>query len=74
MKALFFALLLLVTVVTPVLADATPTPVVVNGETGVFYVTQSVSYGEAGVIVGLFLVAGLLLLQVALEVSRWLRE
>lgn len=54
--------------------EPTPTPQVVHGAEGDFVVTPEISYGEGGVIVGLLLVAGLLLVQIIIEVGSWLRE
>ena len=69
------AALLLVVGSSAALADPlvpTPTPqiVTVDGET--FTVEARVSYGEAGVIIGLVLVAGVQLVALAVRVSEWL--
>ncbi len=72
------AFLVLAVPVPAAAQDPTPAPEVipleVEGESGIFYVVPSVTYGEGGVIVGLFFVSGLLLAQIGLEVVRWLRE
>lgn len=54
--------------------EPTPTPQIVHGAEGDFVVTPEISYGEGGVIVGLLLIAGLLLVQIILEVGSWLRQ
>jgi hypothetical protein len=78
-RSCFLALLLLGLLVAPVAGqtptpDPTPTPSVIDGSSGQFVVVPSVSYGQGGVILGLLLVAGLLLIQIGLEVAQWIKQ
>jgi hypothetical protein len=50
----------------------TPTPTVVDVDSGTFVVSPVITLGEAGVIIALVLVSGLLLVRIALEVAGWL--
>jgi len=52
----------------------TPTPSVVSTDSGVFVLEPRITYGEAGVMIGLVLVAALLLLTLALEVVSWFKQ
>lgn len=52
----------------------TPTPVVIELESGAFVVQQVLTFGDVGVVVALLLVAGLLLVRIGLEVVAWLRQ
>jgi hypothetical protein len=54
--------------------DPTPTPSVIHGDDGTFVVIPEISYGQGGVIVALLFVAGLLLMQIVMEVASWLRQ
>jgi hypothetical protein len=52
----------------------TPTPTVVDGDAGVFVVSPTITLGEAGVIVAVLFLAGILILHLLLEVLSWLRR
>ena len=52
----------------------TPTPSVVSTDSGVFVLEPRITYGEAGVMLFLVLVAGLLLITIGLEVVSWFRQ
>jgi hypothetical protein len=54
--------------------EPTPTPQVVSGDDGTFVVIPEISYGDGGVILTGLLVAGLLLIQIVMEVASWLRQ
>lgn len=78
-RSCFLALLLLGLLVAPVAGqtptpDPTPTPSVVDGSSGSFVVVPEISYGQGGIVLGLLLVAGLLLVQVGLEVASWIKQ
>jgi signal peptidase I len=70
---LFFFVVVPVAAQTPT-PDPTPTPSVIHGSDGDFVVVPEITYGEGGVIVAALLVAGLLLVQIVLEVSEWLKQ
>ena len=52
----------------------TPTPSVVEVDTGTFVIEPHITYGEAGVMIGLLFVAALMFLSLAMEVISWLRQ
>lgn len=79
MRTIMTVFVLFLLVVSPVAAqtptpDPTPTPAVVHGDNGDFVVVPEITYGQGGVIVAVLLVAGLLLVQIVLEVSKWLKQ
>lgn len=78
-KVLALVVLLLLGWASPAAAQTptpppTPTPTVVEGDAGTFVVAPTISLGEAGVIVAVLFLAGLIILQILLEVLSWLRR
>lgn len=74
--ALVVVVLALALGVSPVAAQ-TPTPEppvteVIATESGSFVLEPRITYGEAGIMIGLVIVAALLLLRVGVEVVSWL--
>ncbi len=52
----------------------TPTPTVIDLASGSFVLTPEIRFGEAGVMLFLFLVCGLLLMRIGFEVVAWFKR
>ena len=54
--------------------EPTPTPHIVHGDSGDFIIEPTVSYGQAGIMVGLAAVVAGQMLVLGLEVATWLKR
>lgn len=54
--------------------EPTPTPQVITVSSGTFVLEPTITIGDAGIIIALFVVAGLLLVRVTQELLSWSRS
>jgi hypothetical protein len=73
-RALLCVFVVMVVCGAPVIyaQEPTPTPDVVQTSEGAFTLVPEITYGDAGVMLALIFVAGLLLVRLMLEVTGWL--
>ena len=54
--------------------QATPTPEVINVSSGTFVLEPTITIGDVGIIIALFVLCGLLLVRVTQELLAWSRS